>query len=123
MPDPLNLGQVLPLGACPVQSKTSEAASKIHRVQPAEPVEVPVDRDRPLEVVQELAPVALLPVEAQVAVPPAEVAAHQVAPDHPAEVADRQVQEGLARARQQAAPETVRKQVQQERRRSLAGRW
>jgi len=53
--------------------------------------------------VQELAPVVLLPVEAQVAVPPAEVAAPQVAPDHPAEVADRQ--------------------VQQEQRRSLAGRW
>jgi hypothetical protein len=121
MPDQLRLEQAVLLGACPVQSKTSAAASKTHRVQPAEPVEVPVDRDRPLEVVQELAPVALLPVEAQVAVPP--VAAHQVAPDHPVEVADRQVQEGLARARRQAATEAVRKQVQQERRRSLAGRW
>ena len=114
MPDQLRLEQAVLLGACPVQSKTSAAASKTHRVRPAEPADVLADRDRLQEGVQGLAQVALLP---------AEVAAHPVAPALPVEAADPPVPEGLARARQQAVTEVVRKQAQQEQRKSLAGRW
>ena len=102
MADSHNLEQAVLLGACPVQSKTSAAASKTHRVRPAEPADILADRDRPREGVQGLAQVALLP---------AEVAAHPVAPALPVEAPDPPVLEGLARVRQQ------------EQRRSLAGRW
>lgn len=122
MPDQLRLEQAVLLGACPVQSKTSAAASKTHRVRPAEPADAPADRDLPLERVQELAPVALLPAEVavhpvapvhpvEVAVRPAEVAANKVALDHLVEAADPPVLEGLAHARLQAAAEAVQKKV------------